>query len=63
MTMDFYTTKEAGRRLGLYFRTVSFYCRTMGIGKKVGRDYILTEEDIVKLSKRNTKPGPRPRGE
>jgi len=40
------TTTQAGAALGLRPVTVRWYCRKLGVGQMVGRDWILDAGDI-----------------
>lgn len=56
MTNKLYTTKEAAEITGKAEVTVRMLVRTHGLGQKMGKVYILTDEDIKALQ-RIPKPG------
>lgn len=41
-----YTTIEIARMTGLHTNTIRKRARSRGIGQKVGRDYVFTEEEV-----------------
>jgi len=45
---DVITTTEAAQQLGLARRTVQKWCAVLGY-RKQGRDYLLTEEELVQI--------------
>ena len=56
-----YTTQQAADTLGLTTGRVRQLARALGIGRKVGRDHLFTEQDIERLQQRKTTPGRVPR--
>ena len=55
------TAAQAAVRLGIAQRTVQKWCRELGL-RKVGRDYVLTDEDVRRIAE-HAQDGPgRPRG-
>lgn len=58
-----YNTQEAAEQLGRSRRSVQRYCADMSIGQKVGRDVILTAQDIRELRRRLPKMGQPPKSE
>jgi hypothetical protein len=55
--MKLYSTTEAGEILGLSRIAVIQHCKRNNIGKKIGRDWVLTEEDLNKIRERIGKTG------
>lgn len=55
--MKLYNTSEAGVLLGLSRIAIIQHCKRNNIGKKVGRDWVLTEEDIDQIRDRLGKVG------
>lgn len=51
-----YRTHEVAEELGVQSQTISRAARRIGVGRKYGRDWMFTREDIEKLRDR-TKPG------
>lgn len=49
--MKYYTTQEVAQIFGKARITIIKRCLAMGI-QKVGRDYVITEEDIRKMGER-----------
>lgn len=54
------TSKDAAERLGVSRESVVYHCRNNGVGQKIGRDWVLSEEDIQAIRSRMGKVG-RPR--
>jgi len=51
-----YTTKEAAEILGIKAGSVKTHCqRHKDIGVKIGRDWLLTDEDLVLISEKRRK--------
>lgn len=42
-----HTAPEAALILGLAHSSIRAYCTRYGVGKKIGRDWLLTEEDMA----------------
>ena len=59
-TPTIYTAAEAAARLGLSRTAVYALIRRLTIGRRHGRDWLLTDADLTTLAARNTKRG-RPR--
>ena len=55
------TTMEAAERLGITDRRVRKLCSEGRLGQKVGRDYLITSEDLSRFRRVNRRPG-RPPG-
>ena len=55
--MRIYTTKEAAAALGVSTRRVQQACSRDGIGRKHGRDLLLTDADIEYMRSRRGKVG------
>lgn len=53
--IDVYTTKQVAKRLGLQPRRLRAIAKNRNIGRKIGRDLLFYEEEIVLL--RPGKPG------
>ena len=49
--MDYYTTEQAAKELGLERITVQKLAKTIG-AQKFGRDYLLSQEDVDNLRRR-----------
>ena len=49
MTDMLFSTEEAATRLGLTPGRICQICRWNGVGKKKGRDWILTERDLDRI--------------
>lgn len=60
MSETLYTTKQAAELTGKTLRNLQMLIVNHGIGRKLGRDYFFTEEDLATIRKL-PKPG-RPKG-
>ena len=60
--MNLHTTRQAADSLGISVQRVKQLRETMQLGQKVGRDWVLSDQDIERLRQRNRQPG-RPRRE
>lgn len=58
MTGPLATTARVAVLLGLSRRQVQHLCRTRGLGRKVGRDWLLTAAEVEALRERPPR-GPR----
>lgn len=56
--MPNHSTKQVAELLGITERAVRFWAERHGIGEKVGRDWVFTDEDVDRLRQRKTTPGP-----
>lgn len=54
------TSNDAAGRLGVSRESVVYHCRKNGVGKKIGRDWMLSEKDIEAIRSRMGRVG-RPR--
>lgn len=61
--MKFYTSKEMAGKLGWARSTVLKHALQGVAGRKHGRDWLFTEEDVKKLGTLSSRPGPKPRME
>ena len=46
-----YTSNEVSKILEIQAQTVTYYFKKYGIGKKIGRDILFTEDDILEIQK------------
>lgn len=46
-----YSVADAAQRLGMLARTVQRYCAAGLVGRKLGRDWVLSEADLSVLSR------------
>ena len=61
-TIRGYTTDQAAELLGLKLLSVQLYLRSGRLsGQKIGNFWIISRAEIVRFSKRNRVPGPRPK--
>lgn len=57
-----YTTDQAAELLGLTRLSVQLYLRAGKLsGQKIGNSWIISRAEIVRFSKRNRVPGPKPK--
>lgn len=61
--MTLYTTNDVATRLGVHPGHVRKMAVSLGVGQRIGRDWLFTADDVRRLEQRNTKPGPRARKE
>lgn len=54
-----YTTTAAAKELGISAVYARKLRKEMGIGKHLGRDWLLTDADLDMMRDRNRKPGPK----
>lgn len=62
-TLKPYTSKEVAEKLGWARSTVLKHALRGVAGRKHGRDWLFTEEDVKKLAALSPRPGPKPRDE
>lgn len=53
------TSNEVAQRLGVNPSRVRQLAAELGIGTKIGRDWMFTDDDVTTLAARKTKPGPQ----
>ena len=52
-----HTTRHAADALGISVQRVKQLVVQIGVGQKVGRDWVLSDDDLERLRHRNRKPG------
>lgn len=57
--IEYYTTEEAGAELGVTGRQVAHLCRQGRLGRKIGRNWAITKDDLDSFVR--IPPGPRPK--
>ena len=60
MTNPLSTTQQAADALGITARRVRQLASELGIGQRMGRDWVFTEDDIERIRQRNKKQGRKP---
>ncbi len=60
MNPNLHTTQEVAIRLGLNPSRIRQLAPVLGIGRKVGRDWIFTDDEVELLRQRKTIPGRTP---
>ncbi len=55
-----FTTRQVANELKLNVSRIRQLAADLGIGQKLGRDWVFTEDDLERLQKRETKSGPKP---
>lgn len=56
-----YTTTKAAHMLGITPGRARVIRKEMGLGKQLGRDWLLSDADIERMRQRDTTPGPKPK--
>ena len=59
--MDILTVAEVAAELGLSKNTVRVFCQKGRLGTKVGRQWLITREELDVFKSIPRKPGPRPK--
>ena len=56
-----YTTTKAAELLGISASSVRRIRQSMELGQHIGRDWLLSDDDLEAIKQRDTKPGPKPK--
>ena len=54
-----HTTRQAADALGISVQRVKQLAVQLGVGQKVGRDWVLSDDDLERLRQRDTRRGRR----
>lgn len=59
--MEFLTTKEAAEELGIAETTARLYCQEGRFGQKIGRQWLITRQEIEEFKQQRRPPGRPPK--